>query len=285
MCLIAFALGVSHRWPLVVASNRDEFLSRPTLPLKKWKTISGQCVISGRDSQAGGTWLGISPAGRVAFLTNVREARSSAARLSRGELAIRWLADKESVTHFAAALEKDKARYGGYNLVVGDLQNNLWAWLSNRSNSSAAHWNAKILKPGLYGLSNAALDTPWPKTTALKTVLAGVLQHGNTVSSLEALHKPLWEALARREKMAFASLPTPGISKAMQTALSSTFVDFPELGYGTRSSTLVVASRSQQHPAKTSSLHIDVNERTHLPTGFRGALPLFQEVNLSFDLL
>ena len=284
MCLIAFAIGVSHRWPLVVASNRDEFLSRPTLPLEKWKTDSGQCIISGRDSQAGGTWLGVSPAGRVAFLTNVREARSEAAQRSRGELVIRWLADQENFTHFAAALEKDKAGYGGYNLVVGDLQRNLWAWLSNRSSPSAGHWEVKTLKPGVYGLSNAALDTPWPKTTALKNVLAGVLQHEGTTPNLETLHKPLWEALARREKMPFATLPASGISEAMQTALSSTFVDFPELGYGTRSSTLIVASTSQNHWASTSSLHMDVRERTHFPTGFHGVSPLFQEVNCALDV-
>ena len=61
MCLIAFAIGVSDRWPLVIASNRDEYLDRPTLPLGRWQSASGQEIISGRDLRAGGTWLGMTP--------------------------------------------------------------------------------------------------------------------------------------------------------------------------------------------------------------------------------
>ena len=90
MCLIAFAIGASKRWPLVIASNRDEFVDRPTLPLDWWKTACGQEIISGRDLRAGGTWLGMTPAGRVAFLTNVREAAPKVALSSRGELVNWW---------------------------------------------------------------------------------------------------------------------------------------------------------------------------------------------------
>ncbi|MDP3169912.1 MAG: NRDE family protein, partial [Polaromonas sp.] len=69
MCLIAFAIGASARWPLVIAANRDEFLDRPTLPLARWKSDAGTDIISGRDIRAGGTWMGLTAAGRIAMLT------------------------------------------------------------------------------------------------------------------------------------------------------------------------------------------------------------------------
>ena len=73
MCLVAFAINASARWPLVIASNRDEYFNRPTLPLTQWQTESGQTIISGRDLRAGGTWIGTTPNGRIALLTNVRQ--------------------------------------------------------------------------------------------------------------------------------------------------------------------------------------------------------------------
>ena len=75
MCLIAFAIGAHARWPLLIAANRDEQFERPTLPLQRWRSPSGATLISGRDERAGGTWLGLSTRGRVAMLTNVREAQ------------------------------------------------------------------------------------------------------------------------------------------------------------------------------------------------------------------
>ncbi|MES2424138.1 MAG: NRDE family protein, partial [Pseudomonadota bacterium] len=92
MCLIALALGAHPRWPLVIASNRDEFRSRPAAPLAEWTADNGQPVLAGRDLRDGGTWLGVTPAGRVAMLTNVRRGEPQRGVRSRGELPMRWLA-------------------------------------------------------------------------------------------------------------------------------------------------------------------------------------------------
>ena len=119
MCLIAFAIGASQRWPLVVASNRDEFLDRPTLPLARWHTDAGTEIISGRDLRAGGTWLGLTPGGRLAMLTNVRGPASLTGEKSRGELVTRWLDSGVGAGSFAAQI--DAAAYGGFNLVLGDF--------------------------------------------------------------------------------------------------------------------------------------------------------------------
>lgn len=273
MCLIAFAINASRRWPLVIASNRDEYFDRPTLPLARWKSAAGQTIISGRDARAGGTWLGITLSGRVAFLTNVRQTSLPGQPTpppfakSRGELVMRWLEGRMSASQLM--LDTDPASYGGFNLVVGDWRTGQWSWLSNREfetrpDGSSAHrpksagWCSRVLEPGVYGLSNAALDTPWPKTLALKAALTGALASSDNAG----LKKPLWDALTNRNYASTESLPDTGVSSELEKALSSAYVSAPERGYGTRCSTLLVATpqAGQQRQTKWT---LQVEEKTH----------------------
>ncbi|HYW57301.1 MAG TPA: NRDE family protein [Polaromonas sp.] len=254
MCLIAFAIGASDKWPLVVASNRDEFLDRPTLPLARWTTSAGKEVISGRDERAGGTWLGLSPGGRVAMLTNVREPQPSNAEKSRGELVMQWLEGESDLASFMT--KTDGAAYGPCNLVLGRLGSATWHWLTNRGES--AGWSSQVLAPGTYGLSNGALDAPWPKTLALRQALQTVL----AVDSQEELEDGLWAALMNGRRAEIDDLPDTGVPLALEHALSSAFVEFPEHGYGTRCSTLVVVERLEN--ATGSVTHpVSVKERSH----------------------
>jgi uncharacterized protein with NRDE domain len=262
MCLVSFAINASDRWPLVIAANRDEFLARPTLPLAPWKTASGQCIISGRDLRAGGTWLGMTPGGRVAFLTNVREAHAQAALRSRGELVTRWLEADSDTASFISALEPDCAAYGGFNLVLGDFRREDWTWVTNKSATDSG-WQARSLAPGIYGLSNALLDTPWPKTMELKRVMAAALVTGQSEPGPDRLQAQLWTALANPERAPAGQLPTTGVALAFEEALSSAFVDFPEYTYGTRSSTLLLAS-AQASAEAAPHWDVRVEERTHL---------------------
>ena len=262
MCLVAFAINSSARWPLVIAANRDEFLSRPTLPLGRWHTSNGQEIISGRDLQAGGSWLGVTPGGRVAFLTNVREGQPQAAPRSRGELVTRWLEASGDAQDFVRTLQQDGAAYGGFNLVLGDFQTHCWTWVTNR-HGAAATLHALPLAPGVYGLSNAALNTPWPKTTALQGVLADALSAQAHPPNPQALQAALWTALASRERAPRKQLPATGVPLAMEQALSSAFVDFPERAYGTRSSTVLLASARDTREG-LPRWDVRLEERTHL---------------------
>lgn len=233
MCLIAFAIGASKRWPLLIAANRDEFLDRPTLPLAPWRTEAGTDIISGRDIRAGGTWMGLTAAGRIAMLTNVRGPASLTGEKSRGELVTRWLDSGSDAAAFMADIEAEA--YGGFNLVLGDFNSGAWHWLSNKPGPGL---ESRLLEPGLYGLSNGALDTPWPKTLGLKKALHSAL----TASSEEALALDLMAALRDRRRADREDLPSTGVPLALEEALSSAFVDFPEHGYGTRCSTVLLAS-------------------------------------------
>lgn len=246
MCLLVLAIAACPRWPLVIAANRDEHRQRPTLPLTTWTTDDGATLMSGRDLRAGGTWLGSTPGGRVALLTNVREAEPITGRLSRGDLPLHWLTGRMDAAAFLA--QHDPAAYGGCNLVIGDFQRGQWAWASNREStnganppriSSASSWKTSLLAPGVYGLSNALLDTPWPKTLALKAAMQTALASAQSSGDEADLSQPLWDALARRERAPLNELPQTGVPAELEHALSSAHVDIPERDYGTRCSTLM----------------------------------------------
>jgi uncharacterized protein with NRDE domain len=256
MCLIAFAIGVDPARPLLLAANRDEFFERPTEPLHRWTLPDGTGVVAGRDLRDGGTRLGVSEAGRVAMLTNVRSANPGPGRRSRGELTTRWLSESTNWDQLLAGI--DPADYGGFNLVVGDLNNGFWAWIGNRhpeqphlDQSSSLHH--RRLSPGVYGLSNAVLDTPWPKTLRLKQALNTALACGVNAQA------PLVAALADGDTRPSADLPGTGVPAEIERALSSPFVDMAERGYGTRSS--LVVSVTRQGP----EWRADLSEWTHTP--------------------
>jgi uncharacterized protein with NRDE domain len=265
MCLIAFAIGVDPAVPLFIAANRDEFLDRPTAPLHRWALPNGMEVVGGRDLRDGGTWLGVNACGRVAMLTNVRDAHARPAARSRGELASRWLAGDVS---WSALLESlAPADYGGFNLVVGDLASGDWGWASNRSpqaphDSSSPALHQRRLEPGLYGLSNAALDTGWPKTVRLKQALADALALEVRGESASGRSRVL-QALGDGQRLAEEALPLTGVPPAWEQALSSAFVHVPERAYGTRSSLLVRARPSAAAAAGPMGLSVALEEWTH----------------------
>lgn len=285
MCLAAFAIHASARWPLVVASNRDEFFDRPALPLARWQSAAGHSIISGRDLLAGGTWLGTTPSGRIALLTNVRDVRDASAPAvprTRGELAMAWLDGDMDADQFMA--QTDSAAYGGFNLVLGDLQSGDWTWVTNRAldvtvptadRPQTPKWCSQPLKSGIYGLSNAALDTPWPKTIALKTALKDALESADE-ASLEA---HLWAALGSRQQAPEGDLPDTGLPLALEKALSSAFISEPvrgPSGYGTRCSTLLVATAQDRQPP--GSLAVKIKEKTHAAAASLGVPPQRPEV-------
>ena len=303
MCLIAFALPAEPAQGWLLAANRDEALDRPTAPLHRWLTPQGTPVMAGRDLRDGGTWIGCTPAGRVAMLTNVREPASvvasplpaTPALRSRGELPTRWLDTQTrlpdarlAAAQFVAELVPQAQAYGGFNLVLGDIAQGHWLWINNRPELVMAGLPAHIrtladplhtglvvaqLVPGAYGLSNAGLDTPWPKTLALRSALSDALTSNK--HPLDACH-PLWPVLADPTTWPDADLPHTGVPLEWERALSAIWVDRPTAsgGYGTRSSLLMQASwtRStdgQGHPPGFG-WQMEMLERTWRPAAQAG---------------
>lgn len=244
MCLLAFALATHPRYPWVLAANRDELHARASQALGWWPDAPE--LLGGRDLQAGGSWLLLSRAGRLALVTNVREPQRAppAQARSRGEL-VRQALDC-APEQLDALLQAPRA---GFNLLWADLPAGQARWLSNRAAGA-------LLSPGLHGLSNAALNTPWPKLTRLRGQLQQVLQ---TEPQPSQLIEALLAALAQRQPAPDAELPDTGVGLALERQLSSAFVHIagPEGRplYGTRCSTVVLAERS------ATGLRLWVHER------------------------
>ena len=240
MCLIAFAIDAAPGCPLLVAANRDEYLARPTAALQRWRLDGGTEVVAGRDLREGGTWMGVTPAGRVAWLTNVRQAGEARALRSRGELVARWLATGTDAEGFAEGL--DPSAHGGFNLVLGDLRRGRWHWLSNRDPQrphaeQPPRLHLAPLAPGLHTLSNASLDTPWPKARRLADALRQALaEPGGDGGAADGL---LADALTDTRVADDDELPASGVPIEIERALSSPFVRMPQRDYGTRSSTVL----------------------------------------------
>lgn len=246
MCLAAFALGAHPRFPLVIAANRDEFFARPASAMDWWSAGSVE-VLAGRDLEAGGSWFGLTRGGRLALLTNVREpGRQVAGAPSRGALVIDWLAGNADAESFARDM---KPGYNGFNLVVADLSRGAWHWISNRAPGPVA------LSPGVHALSNALLDTSWPKTLGLQADLTRAL---DAATSPRLLAADLFDALADGAPAADATLPDTGVGLDRERALSPRFVRIAsapgaEAGYGTRCSTVLV---TEQLPDGRRQTHV-----------------------------
>ena len=233
MCLIVFAWRPGHPQPLVVAANRDEFYARPSLPLAQWPETPQ--VYAGRDLEAGGTWLGVGANGRFAALTNIRDPQQPPGRRSRGELVARFLTGEVSIDDYLSDVVARSSEYGGFNLLVGNA-NELW------------HFNARESEPvmlpaGVHGLSNARLDTPWPKLLKAKAALSEVLD--------DPQPQALLALLSDSQPAPVAELPDTGVGLATETLLSSVFI--ASQSYGTRASTaLIVQADGTRHLVERS---------------------------------
>jgi Uncharacterized conserved protein len=222
VCLIAFAWQAHPRWRLVLAGNRDEFHARPSAPLARWSDLA---ITGGRDLEAGGTWLGVTEAGRCCVVTNVRDPRDPQLGQSRGLLATDYLAGTDDATAHAQALLATAADYRPFNLLTFDAQAAFY--LGNRPEA-----RAQAVTPGVHGLSNADFNTPWPKTRALMARLAAWTGTGDADDFV-----PLFTALADERQAPDAELPDTGIGLERERLLSSAFIRGAD--YGTRASTVV----------------------------------------------
>lgn len=220
MCLISIAWKMHDQFPLAIAANRDEFTARKSQALHQWQDSK---IIAGRDVLAGGTWMGFHPNGRFAMLTNIRHPDYFKPNIhSRGALIVQLLTHDADLEDGLAKLQTDYQRYSGFNLLVGDAD-------------SLFHFNSatgqmRHLPAGVYGVSNADLDDPWPKVTLAKTQMDDWLARP-VFDQLVGLHSDTQIA-------ADADLPQTGISLTHERALSPQKIVLPD--YATQVQTAAV---------------------------------------------
>ena len=223
MCLILFAHQVHPAYPLVVIANRDEFYKRPTAQADWWETAPD--LLAGRDLEAGGSWLAVGRNGRFAALTNYRDPANILPNApTRGTLVTEFVQGSTSPKDYLAALHARSHLYNGFNLLLADGAE-MWHY-SNQEGEPTQ------LGPGIYGVSNAVLDTPWPKVESGKQKLAQLLK-ADTID-LEAAFGALTDPQIAPDE----ALPATGVPLEWERKLSPLYIEMPT--YGTRCSTVVL---------------------------------------------
>jgi uncharacterized protein with NRDE domain len=234
MCVIALAWNAHPRWRLLLAGNRDEFHARPSAVLARWPNST---ITAGRDLEAGGTWLGVTAGGRCSVVTNVRNPLDPQQGLSRGLLVTDFLQGSDDAGSHASRLQAVALDYRPFNLLVFDATQAFH--IGNRPAPKS-----QALSPGVHGLSNAELDTPWPKTRRLCESMQRWLDVDSQATDNHASNDAaaadfatLFAALADERIAPDAALPDTGVGLERERWLSSAFIRSD--AYGTRASTVV----------------------------------------------
>lgn len=235
MCLIAISFKQNEAFPLVIASNRDEYFKRPTRPINWWP--ENPQILAGKDLYKNGTWLGFNRNGKFAAITNYREGVNDNADqlLSRGEITSEYLQCGLSPESYLLELSARSSQYRGFNLFLGN-KNELY-YFSNIENV------VRRMAPGLYCCSNGVLGCSWPKVTKIKKAVE------NSIYSNKIDVPKLYESLRDDQVADGKDLPDTGVGKSLELAYSAVFVKIN--GYGTRNST--IASYSSENKVKVSS--------------------------------
>lgn len=225
MCLITFAWDVHPKYKLILVANRDEFYERPTAQADFWATDSN--ILGGQDLKAGGSWMTVSRHGNFAAVTNYRDlANLKPDARSRGEIPTGFMTDSGTPEEYMRKLHKHSDDYNGFNALLGNL--NQMAHYSNYERK------LNILNPGVFGLSNALLDTPWPKVERAKSKFRQVIKGDFDLDDLTAV-------LADTQTAEEDVLPDTGVTKEMEKALSAMCIRMEN--YGTCCTTAITVDR------------------------------------------
>ncbi|HYM36127.1 MAG TPA: NRDE family protein [Steroidobacteraceae bacterium] len=228
MCLLVLAWKSHPRYRLVLAGNRDEFHERPAAPLSWWQ--DDPRILAGRDLKANGTWLGVARSGRFGVLTNYRDLQAPIEGApTRGGLVTRFLTGATSPKEFLDDLRGAAPRYSGFNLLVGGPR--ALYYFSNRGPNAP-----QVLAPGVYGLSNHLLDTPWPKVKRTREKFSEVLTQNDVRAD------DLFAILSDREQAVSVDLPSTGLPADWERVVSSPFILHDR--YGTRCSSVLLVERN-----------------------------------------
>nr|WP_319216489.1 NRDE family protein [uncultured Trichococcus sp.] len=253
MCLISLQLGQHATYKLVLVANRDEQYDRPSLPAHFWPEYPD--LLAGKDLTARGTWLGITKKGRIAAVTNsyLTTDQESDKKLSRGNLVMDFLTGSMGPNEYLEQVRQQRTDYNGFNLIVG-------------SSDSLHHYNnildeIRINQAGNHAVSNATLDTPWPKVTRTKAVMAELT--GSATLDEEAIFR----IMADRTPPPDDQLPDLALPLPILRAVSANFIRTER--YGTRSTTLIIIDHSNR---------VTFVDRSYLPDGTSS------DVRFSFQL-
>ena len=242
MCLIVFQIDQHPRYKLILAANRDEEYARPTMAAHFWPEYPG--LLAGKDLTANGTWLGITKQGKFAAITNdyTGTMPKLSTGVSRGKLVLDYLIGNENPLAYLQHIQAKREQYSGFNLIAGSI-----AQLYHYNNSSN---EITLIDAGIHGISNATLDTPWPKVIQTKTALSSL----DTSAVID--EEALFRIMADKAPAPDEQLPDLPLPIEQKRAVSANFIETPN--FGTRSTTLLLVDHADQ---------VTFAERTYLANG------------------
>ncbi|PON89910.1 Transport and Golgi organization protein [Trema orientale] len=293
MCIAVFLWQAHPLYPFFLLLNRDEYHSRPTEGLA-WR--KGEEILGGKDGLAGGTWLACGRDGKIAFLTNVRELHLLPQAKTRGDLPLRflrarshsiiipfefliveivvlrlfeeshglkWWQSKKTPVEFAEEVVKEADQFNGFNLILADISTKSMVYVTNRTNNDQK-FVTNVL-PGIHVLTNASLDTPWPKAQRLGDSFKELLKEYSEgeLPAKEMVEKLMTNTIRDDDESLLPAIFPP----ESEHYLSSIFIDaVTPLGrYGTRStSALAVKTKGEVsfYEKSLDSENEQWNERT-----------------------
>ncbi|MFT6026645.1 MAG: hypothetical protein ACI8P5_000897 [Bacteroidia bacterium] len=226
MCLCLFAINKHEDFPFILLANRDEFRERPAAKASFWKDKPN--ILAGRDLEGMGTWLGINKHGKISFLTNYRHSDFFNRKgPTRGMLVSDFLSGNTEAEEYLKSIENSED-YNGFNLISGNFKD--LYYFSNVENRVGK------IENGVHGLSNAFLNSSWPKVDLGKTQLSAAIETNNLESDY------LFSILKDEKQANPELLPNTGVSDELEKMLSSKFINTKD--YGTVCSTVVKADKA-----------------------------------------
>jgi uncharacterized protein with NRDE domain len=153
MCTLVILRRPCATWPLLLAANRDELYSRPSLrPGRHWPDRLH--IRAGLDLRAGGAWLGVNDAGVIAGLLNrYGTFQPDPGSRSRGDIVLRAL-DHATACHAAEAFAAvDPTGWRPFNLIVADADEAFW--LCHKGGSAIV---VTAIPPGQHMIEGGDLD-------------------------------------------------------------------------------------------------------------------------------
>ena len=218
MCTLLILRRPGHKWPLLLAANRDEIISRPWLPPDNhWP--ERPYVVAGKDEEAGGTWLGINKQGVGAAILN-REGSLGPKdeKRTRGELVLEALdhSDAETAAYYLQAI--DCQSYRSFNLIIADNNNGFWlkSTGSGKISSTALPTGLSMITSGeLNDKNSPRLDFYFDKFLSAKT------------PDIDKDNWKTWQSLLASRR------------KEMESDPNQSMCIVTETGYGTVSSSII----------------------------------------------
>lgn len=242
MCLILFSINQHPKYKVIIAANRDEFYQRPTKPANFWEDEPS--ILAGKDLEAGGTWLGMTREGRISMLTNYRDLSNLKSDApSRGHLVSDFLKNEIEGDVYLNQISNRGHLYNGFNLISGRVDD--LYYYGNYQNG------VHKIESGTHGLSNALLNSSWPKVIKGKTKL-------NEIIKSPKIEIPdLLNSLYDDSKAEDSKLPDTGVGYEKEKMLSPMFIKSEN--YGSRCSTVILIDKDNK---------VQFSERTYNPNDY-----------------